>query len=268
MHNFAFIIAGFGVGLTVGLTGVGGGSLMTPVLVFFFGMKPYLAVGTDLLFAALTKLSGTVSLARRRMIPWRVVAQLCAGSIPAALASLWFLDRLGADSAAAQRIMTTALGGALLLTAAATLYRAIAFSRHASPRGPEPATARQAASVTRARHGSLPVLLGAVIGVLVTFTSVGAGAIGVTVLMMIFPALPLPRIVAADIAYAVPLTLVAGLGHATLGTVNWPLLGLLLTGSLPGIWLGTRLVARTHERALRAGLSVLLVLAGAKLISI
>jgi uncharacterized membrane protein YfcA len=268
MHNFAFIIAGFGVGLTVGLTGVGGGSLMTPVLIFFFGMKPHLAVGTDLLFAAFTKLSGTVNLARRRMVPWRVVGQLCAGSIPAALASLWFLDRLGPGSAAAQHIMTTALGGALLLTAAATFYKAVAFSRQAAPRRPEPATALQAASATRARHWSLPVLLGAVIGALVAFTSVGAGAIGVTVLLLIFPALPLPRIVAADIAYAVPLTFVAGLGHATLGTVDWPLLALLLAGSLPGIWLGSRLVARTHERAIRAGLSVLLVLAGAKLISI
>lgn len=268
MHNIAFIIAGFGVGLTIGLTGVGGGSLMTPVLIFFFGMKPYLAVGTDLLFAAFTKLSGTVSLARRRLVPWRVVAQLSAGSVPAALASLWILDTLGPDSASARHIMTTALGGALLLTAAATLYKAIAFSRHARPNRPEPATAREAASAMRARHWSLPVLLGTVIGALVTFTSVGAGAIGVTVLLLIFPLLPLPRVIAADIAYAVPLTLVAGLGHAALGTVDWPLLALLLAGSLPGIWLGSRLVARIHERFIRAGLSVLLVLAGAKLISI
>lgn len=268
MHNFAFIIAGFGVGLTVGLTGVGGGSLMTPVLIFFFSMKPHLAVGTDLLFAAFTKLSGTATLAHRRLVPWLVVGQLCAGSIPATLVSLWFLDRLGPDSAAAQHIMTTALGGALLLTAAATFYKAIAFSGQAKPRRPEPATAQEAAAAMRARHWSLPVLLGAVIGALVAFTSVGAGAIGVTVLLLIFPALPLPRIIAADIAYAVPLTFVAGLGHAALGAVNWPLLGLLLTGSLPGIWLGSRLVARTHERVIRAGLSVLLVLAGAKLISI
>lgn len=268
MHNIAFIIAGFGVGLTIGLTGVGGGSLMTPVLIFFFGMKPYLAVGTDLLFAAFTKLSGTVSLARRRLVPWRVVAQLSAGSVPAALASLWILDALGPGSAGARHIMTTALGGALLLTAAATLYKAIAFSRHARPCRPEPATEREAASAMRARHWSLPVLLGAVIGALVTFTSVGAGAIGVTVLLLIFPLLPLPRVIAADIAYAVPLTFVAGLGHAALGTVDWPLLALLLAGSLPGIWLGSRLVARIQERFIRAGLSVLLVLAGAKLISI
>ncbi|WP_019938960.1 sulfite exporter TauE/SafE family protein [Bordetella sp. FB-8] len=268
MHNIAFVIAGFGVGLIVGLTGVGGGSLMTPVLVVVFGMKPYLAVGTDLLFAACTKLGGTVSLARQGLVPWPVVARLCAGSVPAALVSLWVLHRMGPNSVAAQHIMTTALGGALLLTAIATFYKAIAFSRHAKPRRPEPATPQETVSAMRARHGSLPVLLGAAIGTLVTFTSVGAGAIGVTVLLLIFPLLPLPRIIAADIAYAVPLTFVAGLGHATLGTVNWPVLALLLVGSLPGIWLGSRLVARAHERLIRAGLSVLLVLAGAKLISI
>ncbi|HRO80753.1 sulfite exporter TauE/SafE family protein [Alicycliphilus denitrificans] len=267
MPDFAFILAGFAVGLIVGLTGVGGGSLMTPVLIFVFGVKPNLAVGTDLLFAAFTKLGGTLGLARQRLVPWRVVAQLCAGSIPAALLALWALRHLGPDSAAAQRLMTTTLGAALLLTAAATFYKVLVFS-------PERAAAEaarrraQSADATRPRHWSLPVLLGAVIGVLVTFTSVGAGAIGVSVLLLVFPHLPLPRIIAADIAYAVPLTLVAGLGHASLGSVNWPLLGLLLAGSLPGIWLGSRLVARTPERLIRSVLSVLLAWAGAKLVLI
>ncbi|ADU99547.1 sulfite exporter TauE/SafE family protein [Alicycliphilus denitrificans] len=267
MPDFAFILAGFAVGLIVGLTGVGGGSLMTPVLIFVFGVKPNLAVGTDLLFAAFTKLGGTLGLARQRLVPWRVVAQLCAGSIPAALLALWALRHLGPDSAAAQRLMTTTLGAALLLTAAATFYKVLVFS-------PERAAAEaarrraQSADATRPRHWSLPVLLGAVIGMLVTFTSVGAGAIGVSVLLLVFPHLPLPRIIAADIAYAVPLTLVAGLGHASLGSVNWPLLGLLLAGSLPGIWLGSRLVARTPERLIRSVLSVLLAWAGAKLVLI
>ncbi|MHA7600898.1 sulfite exporter TauE/SafE family protein [Alicycliphilus sp. T452] len=267
MPDFAFILAGFAVGLIVGLTGVGGGSLMTPVLIFVFGVKPNLAVGTDLLFAAFTKLGGTLGLAHQRLVPWRVVAQLCAGSIPAALLALWALRHLGPDSAAAQRLMTTTLGAALLLTAAATFYKVLVFS-------PERAAAEaarrraQSADATRPRHWSLPVLLGAVIGVLVTFTSVGAGAIGVSVLLLVFPHLPLPRIIAADIAYAVPLTLVAGLGHASLGSVNWPLLGLLLAGSLPGIWLGSRLVARTPERLIRSVLSVLLAWAGAKLVLI
>ena len=267
MHELAFVIAGFAVGLIVGLTGVGGGSLMTPVLIFFFGVKPHLAIGTDLLFAAFTKMGGTVSMARQRLVPWRVVGQLCAGSIPAAVASLWALQQLGPASAAAQRIMTTTLGFALLLTAAATLYKVVAFSRErqAADHAKRLAGTEQA---TRPRHWSLPVLLGAVIGTLVTFTSVGAGAIGVTVLLLVYPLLPLPRVIGADIAYAVPLTLVAGLGHATLGSVDWPLLAQLLAGSLPGIWLGSRLVTRTPERLIRSALSLLLAWAGMKLILI
>ncbi|XDF37699.1 sulfite exporter TauE/SafE family protein [Paracidovorax avenae] len=267
MHDLAFVFAGFAVGLIVGLTGVGGGSLMTPVLIFFFGVKPHLAIGTDLLFAAFTKMGGTVSLARQRLVPWRVVALLCAGSIPSALLALWALRTIGPASATAQHLMTTTLGGALLLTAAATLYKAFVFSpaRQAAERA-----ARENAGdrADRPRHWSLPVLLGALIGTLVTFTSVGAGAIGVTVLLMVFPLLPLPRVIAADIAYAVPLTLVAGLGHATLGSVDWPLLAQLLAGSLPGIWLGSRLVSRAPERFIRSALSVLLAWAGAKLVLI
>ncbi|MBU0746343.1 MAG: sulfite exporter TauE/SafE family protein [Gammaproteobacteria bacterium] len=267
MHELAFVFAGFAVGLIVGLTGVGGGSLMTPVLIFFFGVKPHLAIGTDLLFAAFTKMGGTVSMARQRLVPWRVVGQLCAGSIPAALLSLWALKTLGPASGEAQRIMTTTLGFALLLTAAATLYKVVAFSKQ---RQAADQAKRQNASelATRPRHWSLPVLLGAVIGTLVTFTSVGAGAIGVTVLLLVYPLLPLPRVIGADIAYAVPLTLVAGLGHASLGSVDWPLLAQLLAGSLPGIWIGSRLVTRTPERLIRSALSVLLAWAGFKLILI
>ena len=267
MPDFAFILAGFAVGLIVGLTGVGGGSLMTPVLIFFFGVKPHLAIGTDLLFAAFTKLGGTVSLARQRIVPWRVVGLLCAGSIPAALGALWLLKRLGPASAEVQHLMTTTLGAALLLTAAAMAYKVLVFSplRQAAELA---ARSSNAAHATQPRHWSLPVLLGAVIGTLVTFTSVGAGAIGVTVLLLVFPHLPLPRIIAADIAYAVPLTLVAGMGHASLGSVDWPLLGQLLAGSLPGIWIGSRLMSRTPERLIRSALSLLLAWAGAKLVLI
>jgi uncharacterized membrane protein YfcA len=263
MADLGFVIAGFLVGAIVGVTGVGGGSLMTPLLIFLYGVKPYLAIGTDLLFAAFTKAGGTVSLARQRLVPWRIVAQLCAGSIPAALLTLALLRQLGPASAQAQVLMTTALGVALLLTAAAMLYRAL--------RGNSAKRARVAtvtAAHLSARHWSLPILFGAVIGVLVTLTSVGAGAVGVTVLLLLFPLLPLSRIVAADIAYAVPLTLVAGLGHAWLGSVDWALLAKLLAGSLPGIWLGTRFVDKAPERLIRSVLSVLLAWAGAKLVLI
>jgi uncharacterized protein len=259
----AFIFAGFCVGIIVGLTGVGGGSLMTPILIFGFGIKPYLAVGTDLLFASFTKLGGTINLVRQKRIDWTIVASLCAGSIPAALVTVYGLHHFGVTDPQVQKIMTTTLGGALMMTALATMYKAVKgtiIPRNLSP--------EQLLQATTPRHWALPVLFGALIGTLVSITSVGAGAIGVTALMLLYPALPLPRIVAADLAYAVPLTLVAGLGHASIGAVNWPLLGILLAGSLPGIWLGTKFGARVPDRVIRSVLSLLLAYAGIKLIAI
>jgi len=263
MQDLAYVLAGFFVGSIVGLTGVGGGSLMTPILIFFFGTKPHLAVGTDLLFAAFTKMSGTVKLARSRHIDWPVVLNLSAGSIPAALTTLYILHRLDSTSNTVQHLITTTLGFALLLTAAATLYKAIRGKT-----GPKTIAAGHEAEAAKPRHWSLPLLFGALIGTLVTLTSVGAGAIGVTVLMLLYPMLPLPRIVAADIAYAVPLTLVAGMGHASLGSVDWPMLAKLLAGSLPGIWVGSHLMFKTPERVIRSLLSLLLAYAGLKLIAL
>ncbi len=263
MHDIAYIFAGFFVGLIVGLTGVGGGSLMTPILIFFFGVKPYLAIGTDLLFAAFTKMGGTFNMAYSRQIEWRVVLHLSAGSIPAALTTLWILKTVGPADAEVQHLMTSTLGAALLLTAAATLYKALRGKAT-----PARIAAGQEALAATPRHWSLPLLFGAVIGTLVSLTSVGAGAIGVTVLMLLYPMLPLPRIVAADIAYAVPLTLVAGMGHASIGSVDWPMLAKLLAGSLPGIWLGSHFMTRTPERVIRGFLSLLLAYAGTKLILI
>ena len=263
MHDLAFVFAGFVVGTVIGLTGVGGGSLMTPLLIFVFDTKPYLAVGTDLLFAAFTKLGGTVQLARAKRVDWAVVGQLSAGSIPAALITLGILRYVGPSSSAVQAVMTQTLGAALLLTAAATLFKVIRGSN-----APASVAIGQEKAAAKARHWSLPILFGALIGTLVTLTSVGAGAIGVTVLMLLYPLLPLPRIVAADIAYAVPLTLVAGLGHASLGAVDWALLTKLLMGSIPGIWVGSHLMSKTPERFIRTLLSFLLAYAGAKLIAL
>jgi uncharacterized membrane protein YfcA len=191
-----------------------------------------------------------------------VVVLLSTGSIPAALVTIFILHQLGPASAAVQSVMTSTLGAALLLTAAATLYKAI------KAHSPRRFSAAELDRATRPRHWAQPVLFGAVIGTLVSLTSVGAGAIGVTVLMLLYPALPLHRIIAADIAYAVPLTLVAGLGHASIGSVDWSLLATLLAGSLPGIWLGSRLVRNAPERLIRSLLSLLLAYAGARLIAL
>ena len=263
MHDFAFVFAGFCVGLVVGLTGISAGSLMTPLLTFFLGVKPYVAIGTDLLFAALSKIGGTVSLARTPRVNWKLVGQMAAGSIPATLATLGVLRQLGPSTPGVQTLMATTLGIVLLLTAAATLYKTLLGNAKA-----QPTQSLQPEMPTQARHWVWPVLFGAFIGALVTLTSVGAGAIGVVVEMLLYPALPLQRIAAADLAHAVPLTLVAGLGHASLGSVDWSLLLKLLAGSLPGIWLGLQLTGKTPDRLIRSLLSVLMACAGVKLIAL
>lgn len=255
MEALGFVVAGALVGLIVGLSGVGGGSLMTPLLMFGFQIPPHVAVGTDLLFAAGTKAGGVTALARRRDVPWAAVAALSAGSLPAAALTLWVLSELGPASAQVHTLTRSLLGLALCLTAAATLIKAW-YVTHAQPSTPP-----------RPAHPAWAVLFGAVIGVLVSITSVGAGAIGVSVLLLLFPQLPLHRIVAADLAYAVPLTLLAGLGHAALGSVDWVLLGWLLCGSLPGIVVGGRLIQRLPLRWVRTALSLLLLGTGIKLVA-
>jgi uncharacterized membrane protein YfcA len=254
--DLAYAISGFLVGAIVGLTGVGGGSLMTPLLVLLFGVAPATAVGTDLLYAAITKSGGVVVHSRRRHIQWVVVARLGGGSIPGALATIGVLTAFPIDHAAFSKIATTSLGVALILTAFAIFGK-----NHIQRWG------RQSAGAWRDRWiGPLTVGVGLVLGVLVTLSSVGAGALGVAALYFLYPRLPTRQIVGSDIAHAVPLTLVAGLGHASLGTVDWSLLGSLLVGSLPGIWLGSVLSARVPEGVLRSGLATLLIVIGGKLV--
>jgi uncharacterized protein len=251
-----YTLSGFVVGAIVGLTGVGGGSLMTPLLVLLFGVAPATAVGTDLLYAALTKAGGVVVHSRRRHIRWDVVARLAAGSLPGALLTIGVLSLSGIDHAALSRVVTQSLGVALILTALAILGKRRIQN-----------WARLASDAWRERWLTpLTVAVGFVLGVLVTLSSVGAGALGVAALFFLYPRLSTVEIVGSDIAHAVPLTLVAGLGHAHLGTVNWVLLGSLLVGSLPGIWLGSTFSARVPDRFLRSGLASLLVIIGAKLV--
>lgn len=278
MFEFTLIFAGFLVGAVVGLTGVGGGSLMTPLLIFGFGVKPYLAVGTDLLFAAATKFSGSVYAAQTRLIQWRIVFFLSAGSVPAALITIAMIEHFGKTSAAVQTGITTTLGVALVLTAIATLYKTWegAWSPNSKPSIPKTRQTASAPSLSTAtgpknglgeKHWGLTVLLGTILGALVALTSVGAGAIGVMVLILLYPRLPLMQIVAIDIAYAVPLTLVAGLGHAAIGAVNWNMLGFLLLGSIPGVLLGLHWGSKAPQRLTRSLLSLFLTGIGIKLIS-
>ena len=257
--DFGYTFAGFAVGVIVGLTGVGGGALMTPLLVLVFGIHPATAVGTDLLYAAITKSGGTAVHGARGSINWRISGLLAAGSLPAAAITLLLVSRYSPGGlGGATKLISAALGAALLLTAAALIFRRRLqrLTRHRNPADADPR-----------RTVLLTVLTGIALGALVSVSSVGAGALGVTALFFLYPQLPALRIVGSDIAHAVPLTLVAGVGHWWLGTIDWTLLGALLLGSLPGIVLGSHFATRVPERVLRPTLAAALILIGGKLIA-
>lgn len=255
--DYLYTLSGFFVGAIVGLTGVGGGSLMTPLLVLVFGVPPATAVGTDLLYAAMTKAGGTVAHSRKGHVDWTVTRRLALGSIPAAALTIWILSLLPKDSNVIGQIISHGLGFALVLTAIAILFG----------RRLREYAGRHDESPLRQRHlGKITVVIGVVLGVLVSISSVGAGALGVAALFFLYPKLSSVRIVGSDVAHAVPLTLVAGMGHWLLGGVNWGLLGALLLGSLPGIWVGTQISAKVPEHILRRLLASMLILIGSKLI--
>lgn len=256
--DWLYTFSGFIVGFVVGVTGVGGGSLMTPVLVLVFGIAPATAVGTDLLYASLTKMGGSWVHGRRGTVDWKVVKLLAMGSLPAALLSMALLHYLALDEKYLKSLITSVLSVALLLTAAALLLKPYLKKLGERPDG--------AMFELHAHHlTGATILTGAVLGVLVTISSVGAGALGVVVLLFLYPRAPMAKIVGTDIAHAVPLTLIAGLGHAALGTVNYGLLGSLLLGSLPGIYLGSHLGIKIPDQVLRPILATMLTIIGVKL---
>jgi hypothetical protein len=250
-----YAIAGFLVGALVGVTGVGGGSIMTPILIVLFGVSPATAVGTDLLFAAATKTVGSLVHGFNRTIDWRVVRRLATGSIPATALALMVLSGLDLRTGGARDIITAVLSIALLLTAGALIARNRIFSIYE----------RRIDDLNDRSIARLTIAMGAILGILVTFSSVGAGAIGATALVLLYPRLSIARIVGSDIAHAVPLTLVAGLGHGAMGSVDLHTLVSLLAGSLPGIFVGSSISARVPETALRYVLAAVLMIAGSKL---
>jgi uncharacterized membrane protein YfcA len=255
--TLSFIVSGFAVGVLVGLTGVGGGSLMTPLLTLMFGVSPSVAVGTDLAFAAITKSAGTFAHRFRGTVHWDIVKLLCLGAIPAAVVATLTLKQFGNLDQEIAVLIRYSIAGSVLLTVIALLFRSrmLAWiSRH-----PE----RQ---LRGTRLAAATIISGALLGVLVTISSIGAGAIGATLLVLLYPHLKPAEIAGTDIAYAVPLTAVAAFGHWWLGSINWVLLGTLLIGSVPGIVLGSLAARAVPEKFLRGLLAATLTGVAAKLV--
>jgi uncharacterized membrane protein YfcA len=253
--DLGFIFSGFLVGLLVGLTGVGGGSLMTPILVLFFHIKPALAVGTDLLYASITKSVGIFAHGKLGNIDWKIVKMLLLGSLPASIFTTYYLRKIDVASTGAVDIIKFYLGIALLLTSIAVILRPFLIEK-----------SKIELFKSDISIALVTIFLGIILGGLVTLTSVGAGALGVTALLLIYPRIGITKIVRTDIAHAVPLTLVAGLGHARLGTVDYSLLSVLLIGSIPGIYIGSHLSSKVSEQSVRYVLALILIYVGQKLI--
>ena len=251
-----YSLSGFAVGALVGMTGVGGGSLMTPLLILLFGVHPATAVGTDLLYAAATKTGGSLVHGYARSIDWRVVKRLATGSVPATLVTLAILSHFNLSGDAARNLITLVLSIALLATAFVLVFGEAIVAAYRA----------RVAELDSQRTAVNTILVGLVLGVLVSISSVGAGAIGVIALIMLYPQLPMARIVGSDIAHAVPLTLIAGTGHWMMGSVDWHIMGSLLAGSLPGIFVGSYFAIRVPERALRLVLATTLFVVASRIV--
>jgi hypothetical protein len=254
LSNGLYPVCGFIAGAAVGMTGVGGGALMTPLLIILFGMQPESAVGMDLLYASATKAAGTAAHNVMNSVDWYIVARLSLGSLPASILTLMLLWNIRASSEAGATLIRSVLGVVLCATALVVLFRKAFSSR------------RGLRFVHAVRTPILTIATGFALGVLVSIASVGAGALGVIALTALYPRLPLARVVGSDIAHAVLLTLVAGTGHALFIGVNWPLLISLLAGSIPGVLLGSYFVHRVSDGVVRRILGTILALAGIRLV--
>ncbi|MGK5049430.1 sulfite exporter TauE/SafE family protein [Janthinobacterium sp. GB4P2] len=255
--TLSYIVSGFAVGLLVGMTGVGGGSLMTPLLTLLFGVPPSVAVGTDLAFASITKSAGTLTHRLRGTIRWDIVKRLCIGALPAAVVATLALKSFGTLSPEIGQIIRYSIAGSVLLTVVALIFK----GRMLAWINAHPEKQLQGNKLAAAT-----IISGAVLGVLVTVSSIGAGAIGATLLVMLYPRMSSAEVAGTDIAYAVPLTAIAALGHWWLGSIHWELLASLLVGSLPGITLGSWVARSVPEKFLRVLLAMTLTGVAVKLI--
>jgi hypothetical protein len=259
--NWPEVVSGALVGLLVGLTGVGGGSLMTPVLVLLFGIPPLAAVGTDLWFAGITKIVASRIYHANGLIDWPVVRRMWIGSITTTILTLTWI-KMYALTPGPHPIITIALAGSVVIAALAM------FFRDTLQRASDAGGVLGDLATVEPLKGRLTIAAGALLGVIVTLTSVGAAAIGAVLLAQLYPKRLTPaRLVASDIVHAVPLTLVAGLGHLLIGDVDFRLLGTLLVGSVPGVILGAVVSPHLPHRLLRRLLAIILMLVSIKMIS-
>ncbi|MFY5533875.1 sulfite exporter TauE/SafE family protein [Acinetobacter baumannii] len=258
---FEFILAGMLVGFCVGITGVGGGSLMTPILIGLFRIEPHIAIGTDLLYAAISKFCGSMVHAKKLNIVWPIVLWLAVGSIPASFGTAWVLEHYLSQSTHYKAVLTMVLGFMLTLTGVSIIFRTRiekSFNKFRNKENTQ--TENEQLAVQNKR--TYIVIMGIILGVFVTLSSVGAGAFGIMALVIMFPNLPMIRIIGSDVVHAVLLTLVAGLGHMSAGNVDFMLLMWLLVGSIPAIIIGTLISSRMPERLIRKILGITLFALG------
>jgi uncharacterized membrane protein YfcA len=256
--DLPLIFSGFVVGLLVGLTGVGGGSLMTPLLTLMFGVSPSVAVGTDLAFASITKTAGTFTHRLRGTVRWDVVRLLCYGALPAAVVATLGLKYFGGLDKQIGQLIRYCIAGSVMLTVVAILFRGKMLAWMLA----HPDRQLQGRALAAAT-----IVAGAVLGTLVTISSIGAGAVGATLLVLMYPRLTPAEVAGTDIAYAVPLTAISAAGHWWLGSIDWTLLLTLLIGSVPGITIGSWFAHSLPERLLRGVLATVLVSVAAKLVA-
>jgi len=258
--DFSLTITGFFVGFIIGMTGVGGGSLMTPILVLVFGIKPAIAVGTDLLYAAITKSGGVFVHHKHGNIQWKIVILLSIGSIPASICSIFIIKHLDASGINYDDLIMTTLSVALILTAL------LLFTRNQLHKLSEKEQFNAIKIIHRKYRKPVTIIAGVLIGVLVTLSSVGAGVIGAAFLFFLYPRYRAIQIVATDLAHAIPITTIAGMGHAHIGTVDFILLGSLIIGSLPGIYLGSHFGTFLPDKLMRPILASMLLVIGIRLV--
>ncbi len=257
--NLVNSIAGLFVGIVVGMTGVGGGSLMAPIMMLIFGIAPATAVGTDLWFAGITKIFGFAVHRKQGTIDFGILKRMFLGSIPASLATLIWLHQTG-GSQVKNGVMVKTLGATLIVSSIAALSRAKFHQIGQYMRGTKPVP-------FKAMQPAMTVVAGAILGFLVTFTSIGSGALGAVMLLYLYPRRLTPSsLVGTDITHAIPLTFLAGFGHLLMGNVNPSLLGGLLIGSIPGILIGSFVAVRAPDKIIRTAIAIVLAAVGLKML--